>query len=133
MDSLKQLFRDIEIEELIEQNPEIRLRKKEDIRQILKLLSDQKCNHRVLRYIIMTNPFVLTRDPHELEELIYKLKEYQVIHLDKVFEGDPYITSKNTFDVDSFFFVKQKEGYSNQDIIKILEEQPYQIEMTSSN
>ncbi|MBR3210591.1 MAG: hypothetical protein IKF71_01480 [Bacilli bacterium] len=133
MDSLKQLFRDGEVEQIISQNPEIKIRNKEDIRKILKLLSDQKCNHRVMRYILMINPFVLTRNPEELEELIYKLKEYHVIHLDKVFEGDPYLMSKNSFDIDCFFFTKQKEGYSDQEIVEILENEPYQIEMTDSN
>lgn len=132
MDSLKQIFREIEIEVILKQNPDIRFAKKEDIRRILKLLSDQKCNHRVMRHILLTNPFVLTRDPNELEELIFKFKEYHVFRLDLVFDGDPYIISKNAFEVDSFFFMKQKEGLSDQDIITLLEKEPYQMEMTSS-
>ena len=131
MDSLKQLFREREIEELVEQNKEIKVRKKEDIRRILKLLADQKCTNKELRNIIKINPFVLTRNPDALEELIYKLKEYKVLHVNKVFDCYPYITNKYAYEIDTFFFIKQKEGLDDKEIIKILEEEPYQIDMTT--
>lgn len=131
MDCLKQLFRDSEIEKLLEQNPDIQYCKKEDLRKIIKLLADQKCNHKELRNILQTNPFLLTRNPDELEELIYKLKEYGVLLLNQVFDLDPFLTNKNAYEIDSFFFVKQKEGLTDDEIIKLIQNEPYLLEMTS--
>ena len=131
MDCLKQLFRDTEIEMMLEENPDIQYQDKNSIRRIIKLLADQKCNHKVLRNILQTNPSLLTRDPDELEELIYKLKEYGVLLLNKAFDLDPFLTNKNAYEIDSFVFMKQKEGLTEDEIIRIIQEEPYLLEMTS--
>ena len=129
MDILKQLFRENEILELLKKEKKIFYQDKEIIRRILKILADQKCNNKELRNIILTNPAVLLLDPDELEELIYKLKEYGVLYLNKSFDNYPYLLNKKAYEIDTFFFIKQKEGLKDEEIIKILEEEPYLIEV----
>ena len=132
MEVLKQLFRDNEIEKLKEDNSNLVYLSSEDISKVIRVLANQKCNNRVLRKIIMTYPDILNRNVDDLEDLIYKLKEYNVLHFDKAFDNYPYLLNKQPYEIDSFFFVKQKEGLSDDEIIKILEEEPYKIEMTSN-
>jgi len=131
MDSLKQLFREEEIQEIIKKEEKIVLHDKNKIREVIRVIADQKCNHKELRNIIMTYPEVLLRDAEELKELIYNLKGYGVLNLNKTFDNYPYILGKYPYEIDSFIYQKQKEGTSEKEMIRILEEEPYQIEMTS--
>ncbi len=129
MDILKQLFRDQEINIILEQIPNIKKHNKENISKIIKLLADQKCNNKELRNIILTNPDVLLKNPEDIEELIYKLKEYNVLHLNKSFDNYPYLLNLKPYEIDTFIFLKQKEGLKEEEIIKILEDEPYLIEI----
>jgi len=129
MEVLRQLFREEEIKRLEEQNPYIKYQSKENLKRVIKLLADQKCNNRVLRNIIQTNPNILTRDPDDIEELIYKLKEYHVLHLEKAFDEYPYLLDKNAYEVDGYFIRKQKENMTLEEASKQLEEKPYLIEV----
>ena len=129
MDALQQLFRQEEIDELVEMNPNIPFQKKEDLRKILKLLADQKCNNRVLRNIIQTYPFVLTRSPEEVEELIIKFKEYGIVHLEKLFDAYPFILMKDAYEIDGFFIQKKQENMTLEEAKKLLEEEPFQIDV----
>ena len=131
MDILLQLFRKEELNKLVEENIWIKNISKENVRKILKLLSDQKCNHKELRNIILTNPNVLQKDPNELEELIYKFKEYNVLKTNSIFNIYPYILNKVAYEIDTFFFIKQKEGLKDDEIVALLEKEPYTIDMTN--
>ncbi len=131
MDILLQLFRQEEINKLVEENDWIRKLNKDDLRQVIRLLANERCNNKLLRNIIQTNPEVLGKNPDELEELILKFKEYNIIHLDKVFDTYPYILNKKAYMLDTYFFIKEKEGLTEEEISKMLEEEPYKIEMTS--
>ena len=131
MDILLQLFRQEEINKLVEENDWIRKLNKDDLRQVIRLLANERCNNKLLRNIIQTNPDVLGKNPDELEELILKFKEYNIIHLDKVFDTYPYILNKKAYMLDTYFFIKEKEGLTEEEISKMLEEEPYKIEMTS--
>lgn len=128
MEVLLQLFREEEIKELIKTNEFIEKQSKENISRILKILFDQKCTNNLMRNIIKSNPFVLTRDPDNLEELIYKLKEYGIIHIDIVADTYPYILNKNAYEIDTFFFKKMKEGKNEEEAKEILESEPYLID-----
>ena len=130
MDILRQLFRMDEIEKLTKENSWLKNISKEHIKKILKVLSDQKCNNKELRNIILTNPDVLQKDPDELEELIYKIKEYNVIHLNKTMNNYPYILNKKAYEIDTFIFLKQKDGLTEEEMIRLLENEPYKIDMT---
>lgn len=131
MDSLKQLFREEEIQEIVQKEAKIALHDKNKIREVIKLIADQKCNHKELRNIIMTYPDVLLRNADEIKELIYELKGYGVLNLNKTFDNYPFILGKYPYEIDSFIYQKQKEGTTEKEIIRILEEKPYLIEMTS--
>ena len=131
MDILRQLFREEEIKRLIKENDWLKIISKEQVRDIIKTLSDEKCNNRVLRNIIITYPEVLRKDVDELKELIYVLKGYEIIHLENLFDEYPFFLKKKAYEVDNFFFIKQKEGHKNNEIKKILEDTPYMIDVTS--
>lgn len=129
MDILSQLFKKEEIDEILEMNPNIQYQKKEDLRRIIKLLADQKCSNRILRNILQTNPMVLTRSPEDVEELIIKLKEYNILHLDKLFDEYPFILIKDAYEIDGYFINKRNENMSLEDARELLEKEPFQIDV----
>ncbi len=129
MDILSQLFKKEEIDEILEMNPNIQYQKKEDLRKIIKLLADQKCSNRILRNILQTNPMVLTRSPEDVEELIIKLKEYNILHLDKLFDEYPFILIKDAYEIDGYFINKRNENMSLEDARELLEKEPFQIDV----
>lgn len=128
MDILLQLFKKEEIDKLLEIHPEIKYQSKDQIRKILKFLADQNCTNQIMRNVINTNPFLLTRDIGELEELKEKLESYEITHLEKVYDTYPFILLKNAYEIDTFFFQKMKEGIGEEEARKILEEEPYRME-----
>ena len=130
MDILRQLFREEEIKRLVLENDWLKIISKEQIRSILKILSNEKCNNKVLRNIIITYPEVLRKNIDELNELIYILKGYKIIHLEVLFDLYPLFLRKKGYEVDNFFFIKQKEGLKNDEIKKLLEREPYLIDVT---
>ncbi len=129
MDILSQLFKKEEIDEILEMNPNIQYQKKEDLRKIIKLLADQKCSNRILRNILQTNPMVLTRSPEDVEELIIKLKEYNILHLDKLFDEYPFILIKDAYEIDGYFINKRSENISLEEARELLEKEPFQIDV----
>ena len=129
MDILSQLFKKEEIDEILEMNPNIQYQKKEDLRRIIKLLADQKCSNRILRNILQTNPMVLTRSPEDVEELIIKLKEYNILHLDKLFDEYPFILIKDAYEIDGYFINKRSENMSLEEARELLEKEPFQIDV----
>lgn len=133
MDILRQLFREDEIERLMEKNPYIKLQTKENLGRILKLLADQKCNPKVLRNIIETNPNVLSRNPDELEELIFKCKEYNLLHLEKIFDEYPPLTSKNAYELDLYFYQKTRNKKSLEEAEEELKKEPFRIDLEMTN
>ena len=130
MDTLKQLFSDKEIELILEECPYIKKHSPEDIKRILNILSNQKCSNCVIRNIIGRNPEILLRSSVDLEDLIYKFKEYDIIKLDKIFDKYPEILNKCAYHIDTYFFIKKKEGISIEEASKMLEDDPSIIDMT---
>jgi len=130
MDILRQLFREEEIKRLVLENDWLKIISKEQVRDIIRVLANEKCNNKVLRNIIFNYPEVLRKDVDELNELIYILKGYEIIHLEKLFDLYPLFLKKKGYEVDNFFFIKQKEGLNNIEIKKLLEEKPYLIDVT---
>ncbi len=130
MDVLKQLFNDQEIELIIEECPALKKHSSQDIKKILRILSNQKCSNFVIRNIVGRCPNVLLKDPVDLEDLIYKLKGYNIVELNKLFDKYPEILEKEAYHIDSYFFVKNKEGIEVEEAAKLLEKDPKIIEMT---
>ena len=125
MDILKQLFRDEEIEFLKKRVPELESVTRENIRDVIKVLANQKCNNLLLRKVIMTVPEVLLRDPEEMEELIYKCKEYNILHIEKILDNYPPFIMKNAYEIDGYFINMQKQNMSLEEAAKHLETYPF--------
>ena len=128
MEVLLQLFSEDEIKELLQDNEFIPKQSKENLSRILRILSNQKCSNKIMRNVIKSNPYILTRDPDSLEELIYKLKEYGIIHIELLADTYPFILNKNAYEIDTFFFKQIKEGKSEEEAKELLESEPYLID-----
>lgn len=125
MDILKQLFREEDIKVLRERVPELEKVSPDNIRKIIKLLSDQKCDMPLLRKIIIVTPEVLLRDPSDIEELIYKLKEYNVLKIKEMLENYPLLIMKNAYEVDGYFIKMKNQNKTLEEAREHLEKFPF--------
>ena len=128
MDILKQLFHEKEIEKILEKCEDVKFAKKDEIRSIIKQLLDVGCDNNLIRYLIMTNPNIVTNSSNKIKEIIDVLTEYGIEDLELVFYLYPYILNKDAYEIDNFYIKKHQEGYSNEDIKNILEVEPYLID-----
>ena len=128
MEILLQLFREEEIKEIVRNNKEIKNLTKEDLRKSIKYLADLGCNNRIMRNIIKSNPFYLTRDMEDVEELIEKIRDYSINHIELMLDTYPFLLNKNAYEIDGFFIKKRQEGLSEEETKELLELEPYLIE-----
>ena len=128
MDILKQLFHEKEIEKLLEEEPNLKYMDKKDARNIIKILTENKCSNRVLRSLILRNPSFLLRKYSEIKELIDIILEYGIENIDMMFYIYPNILNKSAYEIDNFFIKKHQQGLSNDLICDILEVEPFQID-----
>lgn len=124
MDKLSHLFNKMEIDELIFMNENIK--EETDLNQKIELLDSLDIEDNIIRNIIKSNPFFLTRDIKELQELIKRLKEIGIVEFDTMLDTYPYLLNKNNYEIDEF--LKANRDKTDEDIKEILESRPYEID-----
>lgn len=124
MDKLHQLLNEIEIDELISMNEEIK--EETNLDEKIELLESLEIENEIIRNIIKSNPFFLTRNIDELKGLIKKLKEIGILEFDTMLDTYPYLLNKNRYEIDEF--LKANRSKTDEDIKEILESRPYEID-----
>ena len=124
MDKLHQLLNEIEIDELISMNEEIK--EETNLDEKIELLESLEIENEIIRNIIKSNPFFLTRNIDELKGLIKKLKEIGILEFDTMLDTYPYLLNKNRYEIDEF--LKSNRSKTDEDIKEILESRPYEID-----
>lgn len=128
MDSLLKVFSEDEIVNLININPNIKDISNSHVESLLKVLEDLGLNSKILRNVIMSNPFYLTRDLDDVLELINCLGEYGIKNIWVILDTYPLFLNLYKSDIDDFIEIKKNEGLSLEDIIEIIESEPYIID-----
>lgn len=114
-------FNELEIKDIISRNHDILDKDTEEINKLFSILLYAKCNRKVIRHIIISNPFYLNRMEDDLFRLINKLHNIGINDLDVLFESNPFILNKDDFEIDEFIKNKISEGKSFDEIIEIIE------------
>lgn len=128
MEVLKQLFNDIEIKSIIDANPYIKYREDRLLADTIKAISNTNCTNKALRSIILDNPFILLREAEDINELIDKMREYNIKKITKIIEEYPYILLKNAYEIDGYYIKSRANGINIEDATTKLEEYPYIID-----
>lgn len=130
MELLKQLFSEEEINEILEQNEDVKKLTKEELKGTLKFIADlMDHNNQKIRRIIQMNPEVLSRTKEEMDELVEKLNQYHFKDVAKMIDEYPYFLNKDAYEIDGYFIRKRKNGISLEDAAIELEKDSYKIEL----
>lgn len=128
MESLLQIFNEDEVVELIELNPEIRNVSDDNINKLINILKNYKFSVSRLKNIIKSNPFYLSRDIDEVDALINKLLEKEIYNVGIIIDTYPLFLNYYDEDIDEFFDLKSNEELNNDEIVELIESNPYLID-----
>lgn len=117
---------ELELQTMIETNSEITDLSDEEIKQLIHILKQINCSDKMIKNIIICNPFYLSRIDIDIMKLIHKLTSIGVTHLNILFDTNPDLLNRDDFEIDDFIN-KNKEKYSMEELVDRLESNPYII------
>lgn len=109
-----------EIKEMLEENSELEYLSNSEIANLIDLLKSVGCSNKIIRNIIIANPFYLNRIFDNVLELIQKLKSLGIERLDITFDSNPLLLNEDADDIDEFILEKRKNGMEINDIIGLI-------------
>ena len=118
---------DEELLELLEQNNKVIKLTEEDLLISINILKNIGCNDLQIKDIIITNPWYLTRSYDDTINLINKLTEIGIKNLNNLFDNYPLLLNKDDFEIQEFVDKCLKNNMDKNDIIDIIENNPYMI------
>lgn len=107
---------------------EIKNLKENEITNKILILQKLGCSNRHIRNILISNPFYLIRFDSDIVKLINKLISLGFECLNILFDTNPYILNKDSYEIDNYIKYKLKQGYLKEDIIDELESDPFIFE-----
>ena len=87
-----------------------------DIYTLIDILTNNGCINTQIRNIFICNPFYLSRNINDINELISKLKSFGFTELNYLFDSNPYILNLNASDIDCIYNEKKNTGMSDEEI-----------------
>ena len=117
-----------ELKFIIEQCPEILDTPEKEIKEKIELLKLIECSEIHIRNIICSNPNYLTRLNKDITDLMKKLSTLGLNTLNLLFDSNPFLLNKDSFEIDDYITKKQKQGESLIDILDEIESNPYIID-----
>lgn len=118
-----------DIENMILLNPMIKFLNLNEIERNILILENIQCDTSHIRNIFITNPFYLTRSIDDIEKLINKLLSLGFTNLNLLFDTNPFFLNLDSFEIDDFIKDKQKNGMLLVDIIDLIDNNPYIIDI----
>ena len=110
-----------EIMEMIRNNKELLFLDDEKIKEVIYFLVKGGCTQKNIRNIIVANPYCFGRDVSDMEEVVGKFTGLGINDIDMFLENNPWLLSKDGFEIDEFITEKQNEGIEKEDILDMLE------------
>jgi len=117
-----------EIKYILEICPEILELNGEKIINNIEILKIINCNERHIRNIILSNPFYLGCSKDDIIDLINKLLEIGITNINLLFDSNPLLLNKNSYEIDDYIKEEIKKGKNINDIVDELECNPYIID-----
>lgn len=109
-----------DIKSMLELNSQIL--EENELNILVDILSLINCDERIIRNILITNPTYLSRTKEDVVGLINKLIEIGMSNLNILFDSNPYLLDLDDFDIEDY---KSEHNYSNEELVNILEEDPF--------
>lgn len=88
-----------------------------NIKSIISILEKVNCNLDDIKNILICNPFCITNNINDINNLIDKLKDIGIIELNKLFRTNPYILNISDKELDKLYNEKKEVGLNKEEII----------------
>lgn len=118
-------FKDNDIKELLETNKELLEYDLEVATNNIDILRKLKCNHSQIRNMIYTNSYFLD---HSIIDLVEFLFNKGFTDLNVLFDSNPFLLSKEKYEMEEYITKQKNKGISLDEVIDLIEENPYVIE-----
>jgi len=89
----------------------------DNIKDIINNLELVNCSKEEIKNILICNPFCITNNITDINNLINKLKDIGIIELNKLFRTNPYILNISDKELDKLYNIKVSEGLQKEEII----------------
>lgn len=119
---------DSDIKDMIEICPTIINLSDDEINRNIEILKQIDCQEEHIINILTSNPFYLDRNSDDIINLINTLKHYNISNINLLFDTNPFLLNKNDYEIDNYIEQEKKLGKSIDDIIDLLESNPYIID-----
>lgn len=121
-------FNDNDIKNMLEICPNIQYLTDEEILANIEILKSINCNDRHIRNILISNPFYLDKNNEDIINLIKKLKEINIENINLLFDSNPFLLSKDAYEIDEYINKEVKNGKDIDSIVDEFESNPYIID-----
>jgi len=88
-----------------------------NIKSIIEYLESVNCSKEEIKNILICNPFCITNNITDINNLINKLNNIGIIELNKLFRTNPYILNISDKELDKLYNIKVSEGLQKEEII----------------
>lgn len=105
-----------EIKNMMENNDDIERIPDKNIYEIIDILGSIGCLSNHIKNILYSNPFVLSRNPKDVRDLIKQLQDLRLTHLEILFDSNPYLLNIGEKEIQRVKKQKEKEGYTEEQI-----------------
>lgn len=119
---------DSDLKFMLEQCPCIIDMDDNEINEKISILKYVGCNDRHIKNIIISNPYYLDRMTDDILKLIGYLKQLGFSSINLLFDSNPYLLNKDSFEVRDYVDEKLKKGMTLEDIIDEIDNKPYIID-----
>lgn len=106
-----------EIKNMMDSNPDICNVDDSVIYKLIDLLGYVGCLSNHIKNIFICNPFYLSRNVNDVEDLIDKFKSLGFVNLNILFDSNPYILSLDSNNLENMYDKLLNDGMSDTDII----------------
>jgi len=116
---------EIELKNIIDINNEILDFSQEEITSKIKLLNKINCTPSEIRNILITNPFYLSYSMDIISNMFQKLSAMGFTHLNLLYDANPFFFDYELDEIMEYIMKKQNEGLKLEDIITMIQDNPY--------
>ena len=110
-------FNEDEIKDIITTNNEVMDLSDEVIKPLVDILVNVGCKDYHIKNILIANPYYLSRSTTDVNNLINKLLSLGIVHLETTFDSNPWLLSKDAYEIDEYIIDEQSKGLSLDEIV----------------
>lgn len=116
---------DLEMQNMLEMNVDIKQLSEEEIASKIQFLQQIDCTPSQIKNILISNPFYLSLSMIEIQKIIQGLFSIGFTNLNILFDSNPFFFDYDLEEIKEYIQNKQQEGIKVEDVISMIQDNPY--------